>query len=139
MIPEAEVASGLGGGPGPAVAALGPLAQRIEHVSSTAVPGLAAKPIIDIDVVIAARGDPPAVTARLRPSATSTKATSASWAEKPSPPLPALRRTTSTCARPATPPWPATASKMILTPGKIDVFLPSSAGARMSVVDTIIE
>lgn len=32
--------------------ALGPLALRIEHVGSTSVPGLAAKPIIDIDVVI---------------------------------------------------------------------------------------
>jgi GrpB-like predicted nucleotidyltransferase (UPF0157 family) len=32
--------------------ALGPLALAIEHVGSTAVPGLAAKPIIDIDVVI---------------------------------------------------------------------------------------
>ena len=33
-------------------AALGPLALRIEHVGSTAVPGLSAKPIIDLDVVI---------------------------------------------------------------------------------------
>ncbi len=32
--------------------ALGGLALRIEHVGSTAVPGLSAKPIIDIDVVI---------------------------------------------------------------------------------------
>ena len=32
--------------------ALGPLALRIEHVGSTSVPGLAAKPIIDLDVVI---------------------------------------------------------------------------------------
>lgn len=30
--------------------ALGPLARRIEHVGSTAVPGLPAKPIIDIDL-----------------------------------------------------------------------------------------
>ena len=37
-------------------AALGPLAVRIEHVGSTAVPGLAAKPIIDLDVVIATAG-----------------------------------------------------------------------------------
>jgi len=29
---------------------LGPLADRIEHVGSTAAPGLAAKPIIDIQV-----------------------------------------------------------------------------------------
>ena len=33
-------------------AALGELALDIEHVGSTAVPGLSAKPIIDIDVVI---------------------------------------------------------------------------------------
>ena len=32
--------------------ALGKLALRIEHVGSTSVPGLSAKPIIDIDVVI---------------------------------------------------------------------------------------
>lgn len=32
--------------------ALGPLALAIEHVGSTSVPGLSAKPIIDIDVVI---------------------------------------------------------------------------------------
>lgn len=35
-----------------AVSALGPLAQRVEHVGSTSVPGLWAKPIVDIDVVI---------------------------------------------------------------------------------------
>jgi GrpB-like predicted nucleotidyltransferase (UPF0157 family) len=34
------------------VAALGPLAVRIEHVGSTAVPGLAAKPKLDVDVVV---------------------------------------------------------------------------------------
>jgi GrpB-like predicted nucleotidyltransferase (UPF0157 family) len=38
----------------------------IEHVGSTAVPGLAAKPIIDLDVVIADRADLPAVMERLR-------------------------------------------------------------------------
>ena len=32
--------------------ALGALCQRIEHVGSTSVPGLPAKPVIDIDVVI---------------------------------------------------------------------------------------
>jgi GrpB-like predicted nucleotidyltransferase (UPF0157 family) len=35
--------------------ALDELAQAIEHVGSTAVPGLCAKPIIDFDVVIASR------------------------------------------------------------------------------------
>ena len=33
-------------------ATLGPLAAAIEHIGSTAVPGLAAKPIIDIDVLL---------------------------------------------------------------------------------------
>ena len=32
--------------------ALGPKALRIEHVGSTSVPGLAAKPVIDIDLVV---------------------------------------------------------------------------------------
>jgi GrpB-like predicted nucleotidyltransferase (UPF0157 family) len=45
--------------------ALGPLAQRIEHVGSTAVPHLPAKPIIDLIVVIPTRAELPAVIARL--------------------------------------------------------------------------
>lgn len=44
---------------------LGELAVGIEHVGSTAVPGLDAKPIIDIDVVIRHADDLPAVTERL--------------------------------------------------------------------------
>jgi GrpB-like predicted nucleotidyltransferase (UPF0157 family) len=47
-------------------AALGPLAVTIEHVGSTAVPGLAAKPIIDLDVVISDRADLTAVIQQLR-------------------------------------------------------------------------
>ena len=42
-------------------AALGELALSIEHVGSTSVPGLAAKPIIDIDVVIEDESKLPAV------------------------------------------------------------------------------
>ena len=41
------------------------IAIRIEHVGSTAVVGLAAKPIIDLDVVIPRRSDLPFVVARL--------------------------------------------------------------------------
>jgi GrpB-like predicted nucleotidyltransferase (UPF0157 family) len=33
-------------------AALGPVLVRVEHVGSTAVPGLPAKPVIDLDVVV---------------------------------------------------------------------------------------
>jgi GrpB-like predicted nucleotidyltransferase (UPF0157 family) len=35
-------------------AALGDLAVRLDHVGSTAVPGLAAKPIVDLQVSVAA-------------------------------------------------------------------------------------
>jgi GrpB-like predicted nucleotidyltransferase (UPF0157 family) len=45
--------------------ALGPLALRIEHVGSTAIPGLAAKPVIDMDVVIPSRRDLPEAIRRL--------------------------------------------------------------------------
>lgn len=41
------------------------LAVRIDHVGSTAVPGLAAKPIIDLDVVVASAGDVGPVRERL--------------------------------------------------------------------------
>jgi GrpB-like predicted nucleotidyltransferase (UPF0157 family) len=47
--------------------ALGALSQHIEHVGSTAVAGLPAKPIIDLDVVIATGADLPTVVARLQP------------------------------------------------------------------------
>ena len=46
-------------------AALGDLAVGIEHVGSTAVPGMSAKPCIDIDVVIEDGGVLPAVIERL--------------------------------------------------------------------------
>lgn len=44
-------------------AALGTLALSIEHVGSTSVPGLAAKPIIDIDVVVRKTNLEPAIKA----------------------------------------------------------------------------
>ena len=43
----------------PVVAALGDLVVSVEHVGSTAVPGLAAKPIIDMDVVVPSVADIP--------------------------------------------------------------------------------
>ena len=45
--------------------ALGPLALSIEHVGSTSVPGLAAKPTIDIDVVVRSESDVPAAISAL--------------------------------------------------------------------------
>lgn len=45
--------------------ALGDLAVGIEHVGSTAVPGLAAKPVIDLDVIVASADDVPAAVERL--------------------------------------------------------------------------
>jgi GrpB-like predicted nucleotidyltransferase (UPF0157 family) len=44
---------------------LGMLALRVEHIGSTAVPGLAAKPVIDMDVVIGSPADLPEVIRRL--------------------------------------------------------------------------
>jgi GrpB-like predicted nucleotidyltransferase (UPF0157 family) len=38
-------------------AALGPLALGVEHVGSTSVPGLAAKPVIDINLTVASSAD----------------------------------------------------------------------------------
>lgn len=45
--------------------AVADIAVSIEHVGSTAVPGLPAKPVIDLDVVIRGPGDLPAVIERL--------------------------------------------------------------------------
>jgi GrpB-like predicted nucleotidyltransferase (UPF0157 family) len=45
--------------------ALGGLALRIEHVGSTSVPRLAAKPIIDLDIVIGSRRSLPSVVEAL--------------------------------------------------------------------------
>lgn len=46
-------------------AALGPLATAIEHVGSTAVPGLAAKPVIDIDILLRSPADLPVAIEKL--------------------------------------------------------------------------
>ena len=45
--------------------ALGTIADSIEHVGSTSVPGLAAKPIIDLDVVVLSASDVPSAIERL--------------------------------------------------------------------------
>jgi GrpB-like predicted nucleotidyltransferase (UPF0157 family) len=47
------------------VAALGDVAAEIEHVGSTSVPGLAAKPTIDLIIRLGSQGDLPAAIERL--------------------------------------------------------------------------
>ena len=47
--------------------AVGPWMEEIEHIGSTAVPGLAAKPVIDIMVGVRSLEDTPALVARLEP------------------------------------------------------------------------
>jgi GrpB-like predicted nucleotidyltransferase (UPF0157 family) len=49
----------------PMAVALGEVAVALEHVGSTAVPGLAAKPIIDLDVAIHTEADLPTAIGRL--------------------------------------------------------------------------
>lgn len=51
----------------PLVEALGTLTSRVEHVGSTAVPGLAAKPIIDMVIVLDSASDLDEAAARIRP------------------------------------------------------------------------
>ena len=50
----------------PLRAALADLGAIVEHVGSTAVPGLAAKPIVDIDVVVSGAAEVPGAIERLR-------------------------------------------------------------------------
>ncbi len=49
----------------PLAAAVGELAAEIVHVGSTSVPGLAAKPVIDLNIRLRAKDDLPAVIERL--------------------------------------------------------------------------
>ena len=46
---------------------LSDVALRIEHIGSTSVPGLAAKPIIDMTIIVATRDDVPKAIERLAP------------------------------------------------------------------------
>jgi GrpB-like predicted nucleotidyltransferase (UPF0157 family) len=45
--------------------AISDVAIAIDHVGSTSIPGLAAKPVIDMDIVIASRAELPAILPRL--------------------------------------------------------------------------
>jgi len=41
---------------------LGPYAMAIEHIGSTSIPGIAAKPLIDIDIILRSSADVPSAT-----------------------------------------------------------------------------
>lgn len=60
-------------------AALGPRALVVEHVGSTSVPGLAAKPVIDIVLVVADSGDEAAYVADLEAAGYRLKLREPSW------------------------------------------------------------
>lgn len=62
-------------------AALGSVALRIEHVGSTAVPGLAAKPIIDILLVVANSADEASYVHRLEQSGYRLRIREPEWHE----------------------------------------------------------
>jgi len=57
--------------------ALGPIAVAIQHVGSTAIPGLAAKAIIDVDVILRSAADLPEAIVRLATLGYQHRATSA--------------------------------------------------------------
>lgn len=61
--------------------ALGERAVRIEHVGSTSVPGLAAKPVIDIVVVVADSADEPAYVPELEAAGFRLRHREPSWYE----------------------------------------------------------
>ena len=74
------------------------VAIRIEHVGSTSVPGLAAKPIIDMTVVVGGR-DVPLTIKRLATLGTVIAAISVSRIARPSMVVPICRDTICMCAR----------------------------------------
>lgn len=62
-------------------AALGPTVLRVEHTGSTSVPGLAAKPIIDILLVVADSADEPAYVPALEGAGYSMRVREPNWFE----------------------------------------------------------
>src|SRR5689334_20440494 len=61
--------------------ALGPRALRIEHTGSTSVPGLAAKPVIDMLLVVAGSADEPAYVPALEAAGYVLRIREADWFE----------------------------------------------------------
>src|SRR4051812_48759696 len=61
--------------------ALGGSALRVEHIGSTSVPGLAAKPIIDILVVVTDSADEPAYLPRLEAAGYTLRVREPDWNE----------------------------------------------------------
>ena len=68
----------------------------VEHVGSTAVPGLAAKPVIDVDVVVAGRRTYPPPSRRWSEPVGGIRVTSVSAAGRRSAPCRGCRSTTCT-------------------------------------------
>lgn len=62
-------------------AALGPLILRIEHTGSTAVPGLAAKPVIDILLLVPDSADEPAYIPALESAGYTMRVREPNWYE----------------------------------------------------------
>ena len=75
------------------------VAIRIEHVGSTSVPGLAAKPIIDMTVVVGGRTDVPLTITRLATLGYRHRGNLASRIARPSIIVPSCRDTICMCAR----------------------------------------
>ncbi len=63
------------------VAALGPLALAVEHVGSTAVPGLAAKPVIDVDLTVPDSADESAYVPALEAAGFELRRREPEWEE----------------------------------------------------------
>jgi GrpB-like predicted nucleotidyltransferase (UPF0157 family)/L-amino acid N-acyltransferase YncA len=61
--------------------ALGPLARRIEHVGSTSIPGLTAKPLIDIVLAVAESADEPAYAPALEAAGYTLRIREPEWHE----------------------------------------------------------
>ena len=80
------------------ILAVSPWALRIEHTGSTSVPGLVAKPIVDLLLVVADSADEPVYVPALEAAGYSLRIREADWFEQ-LPPRPGPRTSTCTSSR----------------------------------------